>query len=103
MKLFNGSGEYRAMWELTQGDRVRCPDRQIREVLTVHGGGQLTSEYVAVACTDGFGWENPGTSMVVVKYPAAVCECGEPEDGGEFGWHTVGDTTRCNACGATIK
>jgi hypothetical protein len=35
------------------------------------------------------------------------CECGEPEDGGEFGFFDqVGDdgasVTRCNACGSVV-
>jgi hypothetical protein len=37
-----------------------------------------------------------------------VCSCGEPEDGGEFGWFTVvgslGDQqTWCNACGEEVQ
>lgn len=37
----------------------------------------------------------------------ARCACGEPEDGGEFGWFTSHDEdgawrTYCNACGSEI-
>lgn len=28
-----------------------------------------------------------------------VCPCGEPEDGGEFGWFDADDGLVCNACG----
>ncbi len=32
------------------------------------------------------------------------CDCGEPEDGGEFGWFdTPEGETVCNACGSVIN
>lgn len=32
----------------------------------------------------------------------APCACGEPEDGGQFGWFTTDDGTFCNACGDEV-
>ena len=54
MKLFDGTGEYVRADELKQGDTIRCPDRQDREVLTIQPGSIL-----GIACTDGFGFECP--------------------------------------------
>lgn len=31
-----------------------------------------------------------------------ACSCGEPEDGGEFGWYDTEDATYCNACGSKV-
>ncbi len=31
-----------------------------------------------------------------------VCLCGEPEDGGTFGWFDTADGTHCVACGRDI-
>jgi hypothetical protein len=33
----------------------------------------------------------------------AKCKCGEPEDGGEFGWFDADDGTFCNACGSEVR
>jgi hypothetical protein len=68
MKLFDGSGEYRAAYEIKQGDRVRGDDHELHVVSTVHGGGEITSEIVGIVCADGHAFERPGTSRVLVKF-----------------------------------
>lgn len=63
MKLFDGTGEYVRADELKQGDTIRCPDRQDREVLTIQPGSIL-----GIACTDGFGFECPAESRIIRRY-----------------------------------
>lgn len=64
MKLFDGSGEYIAAGDIKPGNKIRCPDREIREVATL----AMTGQIVAVVCMDGFGFEAPWSSRILLKY-----------------------------------
>lgn len=64
MKLFDGSGEYIAAADVKPGQRLRCPDLNVREVLAASREGQN----IVIVCVDGFGWELPYMTRVLWKY-----------------------------------
>jgi hypothetical protein len=61
MKLYDGSGKYVRLADLTLGDTVRCRDRQSRVVASVDRDGQL----VHFGCIGGYSGDGPAESRII--------------------------------------
>jgi len=86
--------------------KTKTKTRYIVIPLMDHTGDDEVADILAELNRQGF---HTAPYLAAGEPPAAMpfvrrCSCGEPEDGGEFGWFDAADgVTRCNACGEAVS